>query len=99
MIVVTDINNILQKFNILNLKKSKDNIDKLMNLIKIDQKTNKYFSFKIVFTFSILSAISISIIFKEIIKSCIKLLKIMHLNNIRALIVNKIQEIVNITLY
>ena len=51
---MTDINNTLQELNVLNSKKSKNNIDKLINLIKIDQKTNKFFSFKTIFAFSVL---------------------------------------------
>ena len=50
--------NALRELNVLNLKKNKNNIDKLMNLIEIDQKTNRSFNSKIVFAFSILSAIS-----------------------------------------
>ena len=53
-----DINNVLQKLNVLNSKENKDNINKLINLIKIDQKTNKFFSLKTAFAFSVLSTIS-----------------------------------------
>ena len=58
VIVMTDINNVLQQLNALNSKENKNNIDMLINLIEIDQKTNKFFSSKTVFTSSILSAIS-----------------------------------------
>ena len=65
VITMIDINDALQKLNILNLKKSKDSINKLMNLIKIDQKTNKSFSSEIVFAFFVLSAVSTQITFKK----------------------------------
>ena len=54
-----DINNALRELNALNLKKSKDNIDKLINLIEIDQETNESFSFETTFASSVLLAISI----------------------------------------
>ena len=57
VIVIIDINNVLRKLNVLNSKENKDNIDKLIDLIKIDQKTNKFFSFKTTFASSDLSAI------------------------------------------
>ena len=53
VLVMIDINNALQELNVLNSKKSKDSIDKLINLIKIDQKINKFFSFKTVFASSV----------------------------------------------
>ena len=62
-----DINNVLQELNILNSKKNKDNIDKLINLIKIDQKINKFFSSETIFASSVLSAISTQGMFKKII--------------------------------
>ena len=36
VIIMIDINDALQKLNVLSSKKSKNNIDKLINLIKID---------------------------------------------------------------
>ena len=51
VIVMTDINNALQKLNVLNSKKSKDNIDKLIDLIETDQKTNKSFNSETAFLF------------------------------------------------
>ena len=70
-----------------------------MNLIKVDQKTNKFFSSKILFASSVLSAISTQITFEKIIKFFIETFKIMHFNNARAIIVDEIQKIVNVTLY
>ena len=49
VIVIIDINDALRKLNVLNSKKNKDSIDKLIDLIETDQKTNKSFSFKTVF--------------------------------------------------
>ena len=99
VIVIIDINDALRKLNVLNLKKNKNSIDKLINLIKTDQETNKPFNFETVFASSVLSAISTQIIFKKIIESFIEVFKIMHFNNIRAVIVDEIQKIVNIILY
>ena len=85
-----DINNALREFNALNSNINKNNIDKLIDLIRIDQKTNNFFSSEIIFTFSILSAISIQIIFEKIIEFFIKAFKIMYFNNTRTIIINKI---------
>ena len=71
VIVMIDINNALRELSILNLKENKDNIDKLINLIKTNQKTNKVFNFETVFAFSVLSTISTQITFKKIIESFI----------------------------
>ena len=46
VIIMTDINDALRKLNALNLKENKNNIDKLINLIKTNQKTNKSFNSK-----------------------------------------------------
>ena len=94
-----DINDALQKLNILSLKKSKDNIDKLIDLIKIDQKTNKFFNSETTFASSVLSMISTQITFEKIIESFIKAFKIIHFNNVRTIIVNRVQKIVHIILY
>ena len=99
IIVMIDINDALKKLNILNSKKSKDSIDKLIDLIETDQKTNKFFNFKTAFASFVLSATSIQITFEKIIESFIEAFKIMHFNNARAVIVDKIQRIVNVTLY
>ena len=99
MIVMIDINNALQKLNASNSKENKNNIDKLINLIETNQKTNKSFNFETAFASSVLSTISTQIIFEKIIEFLIETFKIMHFNNARAITVNKIQKIVNVTLY
>ena len=81
VIIMIDINNALQELNILDSKKNKDNIDKLIDLIKIDQKTNKSFSSETTFALSVLSAVSTQITFEKIIESFIETFKIMHFNN------------------
>ena len=81
VIVMIDINDALQKLNVLSSKKNKDNIDKLIDLIKKNQKTNKSFSFETTFAPSILSATSTQITFEKIIESFIEAFKIMHFNN------------------
>ena len=99
VIVMIDINDALQKLNILNSKENKNSIDKLINLIETDQKTNKSFNFETAFASFVLSTISIQITFEKIIESFIETFKIMHFNNARTIIVDKVQKIVNITLY
>ena len=81
VIVMIDINDALRKLNVLNSKKSKDNIDKLINLIGTNQKTNKSFSSKTAFASSVLSIILIQITSEKIIESFIEVFKIMHFNN------------------
>ena len=99
IIVMIDINDALQELNVLNSKKNKDNIDKLIDLIRTDQKTNKFFSSETAFASFILSAIPIQITFKKIIEVFIKAFKIMHFNNAQAIILDKVQKTVNVTLY
>ena len=70
-----DINNILRKLNVLNSKKNTHNINTLMNLMNMNQKTSKFFNLKIIFAFSILFIVSISMTFKKIIEFLLKLLK------------------------
>ena len=99
VIIMIDINNALRELNVLNSKKNKDNIDKLIDLIKTDQKTNKSFNSETTFAFSVLSAISTQIMFEKIIEFFIEAFKIMHFNSARAVIVDEVQKIVNVTLY
>ena len=99
VIVMIDINNALRKLNVLNSKEKKNNIDKLIDLIEIDQKTNKSFSSETTFALSVLSTVPTQITFEKIIKSFIEAFKIMHFNNARTIIVDEIQKIVNIILY
>ena len=90
VIVMIDINDALQELNVLSSKESKDNIDKLIDLIRTNQKTNKSFSSETAFASSVLSAISTQITFEKIIESFIEAFKIMHFNNARAVIVDKV---------
>ena len=90
VIVMIDINNALRELNVLNLKENKNNINKLIDLIKTNQKTNKSFSFETAFASSVLSAISPQIMFKKIIESFIEAFKIMHFNNAQTIIVDKV---------
>ena len=99
VIVMIDINDALWKLNVLSSKKNKDNINKLIDLIKTNQKTNKFFSFETTFVSFVLSATSIQITFEKIIESFIEVFKIMHFNNARAVIVDEVQKIVNVILY
>ena len=99
VIIMIDMNDALRKMNVLNLKENKNNINNLINLIEVDQKTNKSFNFKIAFVSSVLSTISTQITFKKIIEIFIEIFKIMYFNNARAVIVDKVQKIVNVTLY
>ena len=99
VIAMIDINDALRELNALSSKESKDSISKLMNLIETDQKTNKSFSPETVFASSVLSTIPIQITFEKIIEFFIEVFKIMHFNNVRTIIVDEIQKIVNVTLY
>ena len=90
VIVMVDINDALRELNVLNSKKNKDSIDKLIDLIKTNQKTNKSFSSETVFALSVLSAVPTQITFEKIIKFFIEAFKIMHFNNARAVIVDKV---------
>ena len=94
-----DINDALRKLNVLSSKKSKDNIDKLINLIETDQKTSKSFNSETTFPLFVLPAASTQITFEKIIKSFIETFKIMHFNNARTIIVDEVQKIVNVILY
>ena len=99
VIVMIDINDVSRKLNALSSKESKNSIDKLIDLIETNQKSSKSFSSETVFASSVLPATSTQIMFEKIIESFIETFKIMHFNNARAIIVNKIQRIVNVILY
>ena len=90
VIVIIDINNALRELNALSSKENKNSIDKLINLIKTNQKTSKSFSPETAFAPSVLPATSTQIMFKKIIKSVIEAFKIMHFNNARTVIVDKV---------
>ena len=77
IIVMTNINDVLRELNILNSKENKNNIDKLMNLMKIDQKINKFFSSKTIVASFVLFVVLISMTFKKIVEFLIKVFKIM----------------------
>ena len=87
---MTDINDALRELNVLNSKKNKDSIDKLIDLIKTNQKTNKFFSFETAFAPSVLPTISTQNMFEKIIEFLIETFKIMHFNNVRAVTVDEI---------
>ena len=70
-----------------------------MNLIKIDQKTNKSFSSETIFAFFVLFVVSVSMISEKIVEFLIETFKIMQLNNVYAIIANEMQRIINVTLY
>ena len=90
VIVMIDINDALWKLNALKPKKSKNSIDKLIDLIKTNQKINKSFNSETAFASSVLSTISTQIKFEKIIEFLIKIFKIMHFNNAQAVIVDKV---------
>ena len=77
VITMIDINDILRELNALSFKKSQNNIEKLMNIIKTDRTVTKSFIIKNVFVFLILSAIFVSVILNKTIKSFTKAFKIM----------------------
>ena len=77
VIVMTNINDVLRELNVLNFKKSQNNIKKLMNIIKNDRTVTKSFIAKNVFVSLILSMIIVFVISNKMIKSFIKIFKIM----------------------
>ena len=85
-----DINDSLRELNALSSKENKNSIDKLIDLIKTNQKTNKSFSSETTFALPVLSTISTQIKFKKIIEFLIEAFKIMHFNNAQAIIVDEI---------
>ena len=99
VIVITNINNVLRKLNVLNFKKSQNNIKKLINMIKNDCIAAKSFTAKNVFVSSILLIIIIFVILNKTIKFFIKIFKIIQLNNVKVVIANDVQRIINFNLY
>ena len=99
VIVMIDINDALRELNALSSKKSKDSIDKLIDLIGTNQKTSKSFSPETAFASFVLPAAPTQIIFEKTIESFIEAFKIMHFNNTRAVTADEVQKIVNVTLY
>ena len=96
---MTNINDVLRKLNVLNFKKSQNNIKKLMNMIKNDRIVIKSFIAKNVFASSILSIIIVFVTLNKTIKFFIKIFKIMQLNNIKIMIANDVQRIINFNFY
>ena len=77
VIVMTNINDVLHELNVLNFKKSQNNIKKLMNMIKNDCIVAKSFIAKNVFILLILLIIIVFVISNKTIKFFIKIFKIM----------------------
>ena len=96
---MTNINDVLRELNVLNFKKSQNNIKKLMNMIKNDHIIAKSFIVKNVFVSSILSAIVVFMILNKTIKFFIKIFKIMQLNSVKIVTANDIQRIINFNFY
>ena len=99
VIVMTNINNVLRELNVLSFKKNQNNIEKLMNMIKNDCIVTKSFIAKNVFILSILSMIIIFMTLNKMIKFFIKIFKIMQLNNVKVVIANDVQQIINFNFY
>ena len=76
VIVMTNINNVLHKLNVLSFKKSQNNIEKLMNMIENDRIIAKSFIAKNVFVSSILLMIIIFMTSNKTIKFFTKIFKI-----------------------
>ena len=99
IIVMININDVLRKLNVLNFKKSQNNIKKLMNMIKNDRIVAKSFTAKNAFVLLILSIIIVFVILNKAIKSFIKIFKIMQLNNVKIVTANDVQRIINFNFY
>ena len=99
IIVMTNINNVLRKLNVLNFKENQNNIKKLMNMIKNDRTVAKPFIAKNVFASLILFMIIVFVISNKTIKSFTKIFKIMQLNNVKIVTANDIQRIINFNFY
>ena len=99
VIIMTDTNDVLRELNALSLKKSQNNIEKLMNMIETDCIVIKSFIVKNVFASSILSAISASVTLNKTIEFFIETFKIMQLNNVKVVTANDVQRIINFNLY
>ena len=99
VIVMTNINDVLRKLNVLNFKKNQNNIEKLINMIKNDRITAKSFIVENAFISSILSTIVVFVISNKTIKFFIKIFKIMQLNSVKVVITNDVQRIINFNLY
>ena len=96
---MTNINDVLRELNVLSFKESQNNIEKLMNMIENDRTAAKPFIAKNAFVSSILSMIIVFVISNKMIKFFIKIFKIMQLNNVKIVIANDVQRIINFNLY
>ena len=96
---MTNINDVLYELNILNFKKNQNNIEKLMNMIRNDCTAAKSFIAKNVFISLILFIIIVFVISNKAIKSFTKIFKIMQLNNVKIVIANDVQRIINFNFY
>ena len=76
--------------NALNFKKSQNNIEKLINMIKNNCIIVKSFIIENVFILLILSAIIVFVIPNKTIKLFTKIFKIMQLNNVKVVIANDV---------
>ena len=99
VIIMTNINDVLRELNVLNFKKSQNNIEKLMNMIRNDCIVTKSFIAKNAFASSILSMIIAFMILNKTIKFFINVFKIMQLNNVKVVIANDVQQIINFNFY
>ena len=77
VIVMININDVLRELNVLNFKKSQNNIKKLMNMIKNDHIIAKSFTAENVFVLLILSTIAVFVTLNKTIKFFTKIFKIM----------------------
>ena len=96
---MTNINDVLRELNVLNFKKSQNNIKKLMNMIKNDRIVAKSFIAKNVFALSILSMIIVFVILNKMIKFFTEIFKIMQLNSVKIVTANDVQRIINFNFY
>ena len=96
---MTNINDVLRELNVLNFKKSQNNIEKLMNMIKNDRTVTKSFIAKNVFISLILSMIIVFVISNKTINFFTNIFKIMQLNNVKIVIANNVQRIINFNFY
>ena len=99
VIVMTNINDVLRELNVLSFKKSQNNIEKLMNMIENDRTAAKSFTAENAFASSILSVIIVFVILNKTIKSFTEIFKIMQLNNVKIVITNDVQRIINFNFY
>ena len=90
IIIMTNINDVLRKLNVLNFKENQNNIKKLMNMIKNDRIIAKSFIDKNAFISLILSTIVVFVILNKTIKSFIKIFKIMQLNSVKVVTANNV---------